>query len=64
MRKGNMVTNRLNDKSGPKSEALISFAVLELQKGHAFAAAEIMKQKIRNSIFISYAKIITYVFNE
>jgi len=42
--KGNMVTNKLNGRSGPKREALISFAVFELQNGQACAEAEITKK--------------------
>lgn len=52
MIKGSMVINRLTGRSGPKSDALISLAVLELQNGHACAATEMIKDEIRNRIFI------------
>lgn len=50
--KGKIVINRLKDKSGPKSEALISFAVFELQKGHACVASVSVSKKNSSNILI------------
>lgn len=50
--KGKIVINKLKDKSGPKSEARISFAVFELQKGQAPLASEIIIKINSNKILI------------
>lgn len=50
--KGKIVINRLKDKSGPKSEALISFAVFELQKGQACVASVSVRKKNNSNILI------------
>ena len=52
--KGKIVINRLKDKSGPKSEALISFAVFELQKGHACVASVSVSKKNRSNRITAY----------
>ena len=49
---GKIVISRLNDKSGPKSEDLISFPVFELQKGQARAVKEKVIKEISNNAFI------------
>jgi hypothetical protein len=43
-----MVTNKLNGRTRPKSEALISLAVFELQKGQASTDA-LKNKKVRTS---------------
>ncbi|WP_157493952.1 hypothetical protein [Fulvivirga imtechensis] len=47
-----MVTNKLNVRSAPKSEALISSAVAESQKGQAYATNENVIKKSRETAFI------------
>ncbi len=47
-----MVLHKLKNKSGPKSEVLISLAVFELQKGQACPAREIINIKNSSRTFI------------
>ena len=49
-----MVINKLKGKSGPKSAALMFLPVLELQNGQAWAATEIIKEKISKTTFIIF----------
>ena len=51
---GKIVMSRLNVKSGPVREALISFAVFESQKGQACAAIESVTKKIIKNAFIRF----------
>ena len=49
---GKTEINRLFEKSSPKSDALISFAAFELQKGHACPASANGRTKINSNAFI------------
>ncbi len=50
-----MVMNKLNDRSGPKIEALIWAAVSELQSGQALQTLTIKIKQTRNRVFMFQA---------
>ena len=51
--KGSTVNNRLKANRGPNSDALMSFATGELQKGQAFAANDTIKKHKTNRILMT-----------
>jgi hypothetical protein len=53
MTKGRKVINKLKGRSGPNKDALISFAVFELQRGQAFTDPESVIKMDRMKNFIS-----------
>ena len=54
MAKGSVVMNRLNNKSGPNSDALIRTAVPELQKGQAPAVRDAITKSNKITILILF----------